>query len=166
MGFELVSFRCFFFIYLFISCQCYNLRVSLWMWFLICTSVRSYLKSLLFSFCLQSMQILEEEKSKLDAFCEQGLKNVRTYTLTISTQTLTLSTYTLTVNETVDMSDSTQYWPTFLFLMLKSVRSVRILFINTSVSISWTKPKQHISLFQKSAILYKPNVQNNYVNCS
>lgn len=86
--------------------------------------------------CLQSMQILEEEKSKLDAFCEQGLKNVRTYTLTINTQTLTLSTYTLTVNETVDMSDSTQYWPTFLFLMLKSVSSVRILFINTSVSIS------------------------------
>lgn len=26
------------------------------------------------------MQILEEEKSKLDAFCEQGLKNVRTLT--------------------------------------------------------------------------------------
>lgn len=32
-----------------------------------------------FSF-FQTMQILEEEKSKLDAFCEQGLKNVRTLT--------------------------------------------------------------------------------------
>lgn len=31
-----------------------------------------------FFFCIQTMQILEEEKIKLDNFCEQSLKNVST----------------------------------------------------------------------------------------
>lgn len=32
--------------------------------------------NLFFLYTIQTMQILEEEKSKLDNFCEQSLKNV------------------------------------------------------------------------------------------